>query len=107
MCDGQEKGHREYIKLNNTEQATISEYAAKHDPVVAIRHFKKEGSFPKLKESSVRGWRDAYHQEVLNQSTDRKRDRPVEVTELPWAQLQVLLSAMLPTYLLKMVGIST
>ena len=31
----------------------------------------------------MRGWRDTYRQEVFNQSTDRKRDRPVEVTELP------------------------
>jgi len=45
--------------------------------------FVISGSFPNLKENSVQGWRDAYCQEVLNQSTDRKRNRPVEVTELP------------------------
>jgi len=81
--NGKQNCRGEYIKLSDTERATIGEYAAKHGPAATICHFKKEGSFPNLKESSVRGWRDAYRQEVFNQSTDRKRDRPVEVTELP------------------------
>ena len=78
--NGQQKTCGEYIKLSDEERATIGEYAAKHGPAAAIRHL---GSFPNLKEASVRGWRDAYRREVFNQSNDRKRDRPVEVTELP------------------------
>ena len=41
--DGQEKGHGECIKLSDTEQATILEYAVKHGlrlPSVILR--KKE-----------------------------------------------------------------
>ena len=68
--DGQQNGRGEYIKLSDTERSTIGEYAAKHGPAAAIHHFKKEGSFQNLKESSVREWRDAYCQEVFNQSTD-------------------------------------
>ena len=70
--NGQQKTRGEYIKLSDEERATIGEYAAKHGPAAAIRHFKKEGSFPNLKEASVRGWRDAYRREVFNQSNDRK-----------------------------------
>ena len=52
--NGQQKIRGEYIKLSDEERATIGEYAAKHGPATAIRHFKKEGSFPNLKEASVR-----------------------------------------------------
>ena len=71
----------EYIKITAKDRAVIGEYAAKNGIAAAIRHFKRNGQFPSLKETSVRGWKNAYCKELLSQSS-RKRG-PVEIVELP------------------------
>ena len=44
-----------YLKVTPQQKATVAKYAAEHGIVNAICHFKKD--FPKLKESTIRGWK--------------------------------------------------
>ena len=75
------KSRGEHLKINAKERATIGEYAAKNGIAAAIHHFKQNGEFQNLKESSICGWKNAYCKELLSQSS-RKRG-PVEIYELP------------------------
>ena len=47
----------EYIKISAKDRAVIGEYAAKNGISAAIHYFKRNGRFPNLKETSVRGWK--------------------------------------------------
>ena len=58
------KSRGEYLKINAKERATIGEYAAKNGIAAAICHFKRNGEFQNLKETSVRGWKNAYCKEL-------------------------------------------
>ena len=49
------KSRGEYLKINAKERAAIGDYAAKNGIAAAIRHFKQNGDFQNLKESSIRG----------------------------------------------------
>jgi len=51
----------------------------------AIRHLKDTGQFKELKETSVRGWRDAYFKKYkeLKEESRKRPGSPVKVEELP------------------------
>ena len=67
--------------MSAKEQATIGEYAAKNGIAAAICHFKRNGEFQNLKESSIHGWKNAYCKKLLSQSS--QKCGPVEISELP------------------------
>ena len=81
QSDDVSKTRGEHIKLIAKDRATIGEYAAKNGIAAAISHFSRNKQFPNLKEASMHGWKNAYCNEVLIQSS-RKRG-PVEIEELP------------------------
>ena len=63
----------------------IGEYANNHGVTATMRHFKRTGQFRDFKESSVRGWRDAYSRTYkhLKQESRKRPGSPVKVEELP------------------------
>ena len=71
-----------YLKISAKNKAMIGEYASKNGVAAAIHHFKQTGQFLSLKETSVRGWRDAYYKELAIQSRKRPGS-PISVVELP------------------------
>ena len=74
-----------YIKISGKEKAIVGEYAYNHGVAAAMRHFKETGEFTKLKESTVRGWRDAYIKTYkdLKEESRKRPGSPVKVEELP------------------------
>ena len=66
QSDKASKTQGEYIKITAKDRATVGEYAAKNGIAAAIRHFKQNGSFPNLKEASVRGWKNVLLQGIIN-----------------------------------------
>ena len=57
------KQREPYLKLTQQQKSTVANYAAENGAVAAIRRFSKEfGST--LKESTIRGWKKAYLQEL-------------------------------------------
>lgn len=56
-----------YIKVSTKDGAVIGGYAARNGIAAAIRHFQQTREFPDLKETSVRGWKDAYCKELSMQ----------------------------------------
>ena len=75
------KTRGEYIKVTAKDQTTIGEYGVKNRIAAAIRHFKCNEKFPALKEATVWGWKNAYCNELLLQSS--RKHEPVEIGELP------------------------
>ena len=74
-----------YDKVTPEKRANIAKYAAKNGIAAAIRHFKTKEGFSQitLKESTVRGWKKLYWEEL----SSRKRkadDRPGQ--QLPLKQ---------------------
>ena len=61
---GEDVCRGKYIKITARDRATVGEYAAKNGIAAAIRHFKRNGRFPNLKEATVRGWKNAYRKEL-------------------------------------------
>ena len=53
-----------YIKATQDQKAVIGRYAADHGVVNAIRRYQDDFLADILKESTIRGWRDAYCREV-------------------------------------------
>jgi len=51
----------------------------------AVRHFKENGQFKEVKDSSVRGWRDVYFKKykILKEESRKQPRGPVKVEELP------------------------
>ena len=74
-----------YGKITPEKRAKIAKYAAENGIAAAIRHFKtKEGFSPStLKESTVRGWKKLYCEE-LDRRKKKADDEPVQ--ELPLKQ---------------------
>ena len=70
----------EYQKISPEDKAEIGQYAAKNGVSAALHHFKSTGAFPNSKESTVRGWKNAYCSELSSRS--RKRDAS-SIKELP------------------------
>ena len=48
-----------YEKTLPDSRARIARYTAENGIAAAIRHFKKNSFLPSLKESTVRGWKNA------------------------------------------------
>ena len=69
-----------YLKLTDKQRAAIGCYAAEHGTVNTIHHFARD--FPKdsLKESTIRGWKKAYLQEL---QSHRREGKDGMVKELP------------------------
>ena len=60
---GTTKQREPYLKLTPEQKSIVAKYAAENDVVAAIRRFSKEfGST--LKESTIRGWKKVYLQEL-------------------------------------------
>jgi len=74
-----------YMKISETNKAMIGECANNHGVAATIRHFKQTGQFRDLKESSVRGWWDAYSRTYkhLKQESRKRPGSPVKVEKLP------------------------
>ena len=68
-----------YIKLSLEKKAEIGKYASKNGVANSVRHYKDL----KLKESSVRDWRDAYLREVRLQKKTAKPGEEIIVAKLP------------------------
>ena len=54
------EGRGQYKKVTPEDKFKVAEYASKNGVSAAIRHFKRTGTFTDLKESTVRGWKNAY-----------------------------------------------
>ena len=63
------------------QKAIVAKYAAENGIVKSIRHFQKNFPDDILKESTVRGWKNAYLCELQNRK--RSGDEDVTITELP------------------------
>ena len=48
-----------YEKITPDCRARIAKYTAENGIAAAIRHFKKNSYLPSLKESTIRGWKNA------------------------------------------------
>ena len=59
-----EKKRGAYEKIAPDNKAKIAKYAAENGITAAIRHFSKQQAFHNLKESTVRGWKKAYCEEL-------------------------------------------
>ncbi len=68
-----------YAKYTPEQKALIAKRAAEHGVVATIRHYAKE--FPKLKDTTVRDWRDAYRLELKRKGKESSNVK--EVKELP------------------------
>ena len=65
--------------------ARIAQYTTRNGISAALHHFKYTGSFPNLRESTVRGWKNAYCTQLSLGS--RKKEAPVEpINKLPEKQ---------------------
>ena len=68
-----------YLRVTGKQKAIIAKYAAENGIVKSIRHFQKNFPDDVLKESTVRGWKNAY----LRELQERKRSGDdVSITEL-------------------------
>ena len=69
-----------YDKVTSDKQAKIAKYAAENGIAAAIRHFKTKEGFSQvtLKESTVRGWKKLYCQE-LGKRKGKGDDKPVQL----------------------------
>ena len=69
-----------YLKATPEQKAIIGRYAAENGIVNSIRRFQKDFPTDSLKESTIRGWKNAY----LNELESRKRaDSDLDVKALP------------------------
>ena len=50
----------EYQGISAEDKVRSDPCAARNEVNAALRHFKSNGSFPEQKESTVRGWKNAY-----------------------------------------------
>ena len=72
----------EYQGSSAEDKVRSDPCAARSEVSAALRHFKRNGSFPEQKESNIQGWKYAYCAELS--SGFRKRGAPaVPITELP------------------------
>ena len=62
---GKHKGKRfSYSKISGEQKALIAKYAAENGIVAALAHFAKDYPNGLLKESTVRGWKKEYRNEL-------------------------------------------
>ena len=69
----------EYTKFSAAVKIELAKYVAQYGVAATLRHYVPKN--PRLKESTVRTWRDSYTAE-LNTRVNRK-DNKIEVDELP------------------------
>jgi len=81
------KGKRApYIKATQDQKAVVGKYAAGHGVVNAMRRYQKDFPGDVLKESTVRGWRDAYLtvvDERVKEAKKRRASPDLDVQTLP------------------------
>ena len=65
----------EYQKVSPEDKARIGQYAARNGVSAALRQYKSIGTFSGLKESTVRGWKNAYCNELSSGSRKRRAHR--------------------------------
>ena len=75
----QSRKRGEYQKLSSEEKAVVGKYGSEHGVAAAVRHFKSLN----VKESSVRGWKNAYEKELKERSKEADLCEPVAVPALP------------------------
>ena len=79
----------QYLKFSQEEKATIGKFASQHSVAKAAKEFKNKG----VKESTIRGWRRLYEEELHNKSENgeetvitalpnKKRGRPSIIKKL-------------------------
>ena len=69
-----------YLKAIPTQKILVARYAAENGITNAIRHFQKDFPANSLKESTIRGWRNKYQ----NQLKSKKRQgEDLSISELP------------------------
>ena len=65
-----------YIKWTGEDRFTIGKFAAENGTAAAVRYFKSK--FPKIKESSVRGFKENYEKQ-LKQATQNKEQLTTKI----------------------------
>ena len=65
-----------YIKWTGEDRFTIGKFAAENGTAAAVRYFKSK--FPKIKESSVRGFKEKYEKQ-LKQATQNKEQLTTKI----------------------------
>ena len=68
-----EKKRGAYEKITPENKAKIAKYAAENGIAAAIRHFNKQQAFSNLKESTVRGWKKAYCEDLSRRNEAEER----------------------------------
>ena len=58
------KNRGAHIKISEQERAKIGGYAARNGITAAIRYFRRNHEYADLKESTVRGWKNQYCEEL-------------------------------------------
>ena len=66
-----------YEIFSADEKSMIGKRAAEHGVLSTIRHFSKVYPNHDLKESTVRGWKNRYINELVRELVDKKRGRPL------------------------------
>ena len=64
LNDDQSNKCSSYFKATPKQKAVIGRYAAKSGIVNSIRRFQKDSPTDSLKESTIRGWKNAYLKEL-------------------------------------------
>ena len=89
-----------YSTFSSEKKAKVAKYAVENGVTALLRHFSKSGEFRELKESTVRGWMNAYKKEIKKASADgntiielpeKKRGRPLLLGEDLEEQVKVFL----------------
>ena len=78
---GNGKRRGPYSKFTPQVKAQLGKYAAKHSVASTLQRYAK--SYPDLKESSVRTWRDAYNKELKIRARSRVELDVITINELP------------------------
>ena len=63
-------------------EANRAKFAAESGVSACLQHFKRTGEFTDLKESTVRGWMNAYKKE-MSRITESLNNKPATVSVLP------------------------
>ena len=69
----------QYTKFSDTERFDIEKYASEHGPTAAVRKFSEE--FKELNESTVRGFRKKYNEQIKKASKDSRESPKAIVAE--------------------------
>ena len=77
-----------YGRVSAEDKAKIGKYATENGVTASLRHFRRSDDFSDLKESTVRGWMNAYKKQLgktftdlVTELPDKKRGRPLLIGE--------------------------